>query len=101
MFVNSNFHDWYRDNNRTYNVIFSFAIHHWLDIEPIEYVQRIDSLLMKDGYLCFESHDLCVQDKEFEACLAAWIVKGYNIIRQGEIKDDGCTLRKYVIMRKS
>ena len=100
-FLNRDFHDWYQKNDRTYNVIFSFAIHHWLNLEPEEYAQRIDKLLSAGGYVCFESHDLCEkQDEEYEDCLSVWRSIGYHIENQGDIMDDGITERHYVILRK-
>lgn len=99
-FINCDFHDWYKVNNKTYNVIFSFAIHHWLNLKPEEYAEKIDNLLMKDGYLCFESHDVRTRDKEYEECLSAWLSMGYIIKSMGDIVDDGVTQRKYIILRK-
>ena len=99
-FINKDFHVWYQENQERYDVIFSFAIHHWLNIEPEEYAKEINMTLKKKGYLCFESHDLSVPDKEFDKCLETWINMGYSIKKQGEIKDDGITLRKYVILCK-
>lgn len=99
-FINSDFHDWYQSNVQTYDVIFSFAIHHWLNLEPEEYVHRLDKLLRKKGYICFESHDLCVGDYEYEMCLSKWRSMGYITKIEGNILDDGVTKRKYSILWK-
>lgn len=100
-FINIDFNDWYQENDCVYDVIFSFAIHHWLNLEPEEYAKRIDKLLSLGGYIFFESHDLCAQrDKEYENCLSGWLSMGYHIENQGDIMDDGATKRKYVILRK-
>lgn len=99
-FINSDFHDWYRGNKKTYNVIFSFAIHHWLNLTPEEYVKKIDNLLKEEGYLCFESHDMRVGDKEYEECLALWLSMGYVIRNRGDIMDDGATQREYTVLQK-
>lgn len=100
-FINRDFHDWHRGNNKTYAVIFSFAIHHWLNLKPEEYVKKIDGLLKEDGYLCFESHDLCGGDDEYEKCLNFWLSMGYKIKIKGNIMDDGITQRDYTILWKN
>lgn len=100
-FINSDFRDWYKENLTTYNVIFSFAIHHWLNLEPEDYAKKVDNLLREEGYLCFESHDMCGGDEEYEECLSVWLSMGYAIKKQGDIMDDGVTQRKYTILWKS
>lgn len=100
MFVNSDFCDWYKANDRKYDVILSFAIHHWLNLSPEEYTRNINTLLEKSGYLCFESHDLSVPDKEFDACLKLLLDMNYVIKNRGSIMDDGITKRDFVILWK-
>ncbi len=99
-FINSDFHDWYAQNDRTFDVIFSFAIHHWLNIKPEEYAQRINYLLNPNGYLCFESHDLSVPDREYEACLNHWLSMGWSVVKEDMIMDDGITKRKFTVLKK-
>lgn len=99
-FINSDFCDWLKENVETFDVIFSFAIHHWLSLRPCEYAKEIDVLLRANGYLCFESHDICGGDDEYVECLSAWLSMGYKIRKQGDIMDDGVTRRNYVILQK-
>lgn len=102
-FVNDDFNMWYanRITEKKYDVIFSFAIHHWLKLAPIDYAQRLNSLLKDNGYICLESHDLvCSRDKEYDALLEIMKGRGYMVIGSDHIMDDGVTNREFVILRK-
>jgi len=97
--VNTDFDTWYNENrNLSYDVIFSFAIHHWLDLSPDTYVSRLHHLLRADGYLFMESH--VESDTEYEKCLYLMEKMGYEVIKTGLIKDDGISERKFAVLRK-
>lgn len=98
-FYNGDFNDWYKNVNTNYNVIFSFAIHHWLNLEPKEYVAIIDQLLRAEGYVCFESH-IYGADVEFDECYKEFIKRGYRIVCEKKINDDGLQERQYVLFQK-
>lgn len=98
-FVHQEFDDWYLKNNKKFDVIFAFAVHHWLNLSAEEYTERIDRLLEVNGFVCVESH-IADADIEYEICLECWIGKGYQIKRQGQIKDDGIELRNFCILQK-
>lgn len=99
MFYNSDFNDWCRQAERKYQVIFSFAIHHWLNIEPGEYVAILDRLLNRYGYVCFESH-VYETDVKFNGCCKEFEKSGYSVIFEKKINDDGLQERKYVLLQK-
>lgn len=100
-FINKDFHKWFRENKKSFNVIFSFAIHHWLNLSPCDYANKLDSLLMTDGYICLESHDLsCDLDYVYESCIEEFIKLGYCLYKEGKIVDDGITPRAFVILYK-
>lgn len=98
-FYNSDFNEWYRNTSTSYNVIFSFAIHHWLNLDSKEYVAIIDQLLREGGYVCFESH-IYGADIEFEECYKKFLELGYGIVCEKKINDDGLQERQYVLFRK-
>lgn len=102
MFYNKDFNIWLRDTgiNAKYSIIFSFAIHHWLNIPPAKYVEIIDKLLKTGGFLCFESH-IYGADVEFDECYKKFLKLGYQIICEKKIKDDGVQERLYVLFKKS
>lgn len=99
-FCATDFNEWIKKNDSTFDVILSFAIHHWLNIEPEIYVQILDGLLNPSGYICMESHDLVVSDEKFDECVALLYSKGYREVLSGNIKDDGVTERAYKILQK-
>lgn len=98
-FYNMDFNDWYKDVTATYNVIFSFAIHHWLNIAPRKYVAILNRLLRKDGYICFESH-IFGKDPEFDECYEEFQRLGYRTISIKNINDNGLQERQYILLQK-
>lgn len=98
-FYNGDFKDWYKQTNMTYDVIFSFAIHHWLNLSSQEYVTILDSLLAKDGYICFESH-IYGKDNKFGECNEKFQELGYKILCDKIINDNGWQEREYILLQK-
>lgn len=101
-FYNDDFNVWLKDIdiNKKYSIILSFAIHHWLNLSPTEYIAIIDKLLKKGGFLCFESH-IYGMDVEFDECYKEFLNLGYHIICEKKIKDDGVQERLYVLFQKN
>lgn len=100
-FVNADFNDWYKEQKQKFDVIFSFAIHHWLNVEPDIYADRLDSLLKSKGFICIESHDLTRKaDFEYEECIKNLLNKGYVVRKRENIMDDGITRRNFAILHK-
>ena len=99
IFVNGDFNDWHTRQTMTYHVIFSFAIHHWLDIAPPEYVKILDKLLRGCGYICFESHKYGT-DIEFCQCYEEFKKLGYRTICDKRINDSGLQEREYLLLQK-
>ena len=100
-FLIGDFNDWYRDKgiDAKYNIIFSFAIHHWLNLPSKEYVAVIDQMLRADGYVCFESH-IYGEDVGFDECYEEFLRRGYHIVCEKKINDDGLQNRQYVLFHK-
>ena len=100
-FINNSFQKWIEDNaKQKYDVIFSFAVHHWIGLEADEYVECLDKLLNVDGYICFESHIITDDDGYFK-CIKCFEKRQYSIIRRENIMDDGIHKREFIIMRKN
>lgn len=98
-FYNDDFNNWYKNKETTYDVIFSFAIHHWLNILPQRYVEILNSLLNKDGYICFEAHNYG-SDAEFDECYKWFQHLGYRTIFNKKINDTGFDERQYILLQK-
>lgn len=99
-FYHGDFNDWYKKTNTRYDVIFSFAIHHWLNLAPQEYVAIIDNLLNVQGYFVFESHVASI-DTEFYECCEELKRLDYKIICEKKINDSGLQERQYVLWQKT
>lgn len=41
-----------------YNVVFTLAIHHWVKMTFVEFVDKVVSMMEENSYLMFESHDI-------------------------------------------
>lgn len=90
---------WYKSVNTGYSVIFSYAIHHWLDVSSKEYAAMINRLLNPRGYLCFESHDYKTDFMFYEICEEFKSLE-YIIIRKRQIKEAGQSEREFVLFQK-
>lgn len=100
VFFKGDFKKWYKQAHRkSYNVIFSFAIHHWLDLSPQEYCVILDSLLKEEGYICFESH-IYGMDDEADKCRQKLLEMGYQIICDKKVSDGGSEEREYILFKK-
>jgi SAM-dependent methyltransferase len=100
-FVNKDFDDWYKTNKKKWDLIFSFAIHHWLNLPSEEYAARLDVLIKEGGYVGMESHDLSAgEDEEYNKCIETLCRYGYIICTECEIMDDGMSPRKFKLMQK-
>ncbi len=99
VFYNGDFKKWYKQADKAYDVIFSFAVHHWLDLSPQEYVSILDSLLKGDGYIVFESHTYGM-DEEADQCRRKFQEMGYQIICDKRIKDGDTQEREYILFKR-
>lgn len=100
IFCNSEFENWHRKVSQVFNVIFSFAIHHWINISGREYVSVIDKLLKPGGYLCFESH-VYGDDIKFAECYKNFLNLNYRVICDKRIADNELRERQYVMLKKN
>ena len=89
------------DEEETYDVIFSFAVHHWLKTTPDAYARKLYHLLNPNGYIVFESQRLDTIDTEFHLYCAEFLNAGMRIIKEGTIEDDGIIKRKYLVLQKN
>ena len=79
-FINSDANEWFRENqDKRYDLIFSFAVHHWIGMNSEDYSKVVSQLLLPGGYLVFESHGI----KDGEEFIAAFEAKGMKKLRSG------------------
>lgn len=82
-----------------YDVILSFAVHYWIGLSIKEYCKKVVSMLETAGYLVFESQNIKTIDTGFEEYCNEFAKLGLKKIREGEICDDECITRKFVVFQ--
>jgi len=76
-------------SNKKYDVVLSFAVHHWVGLSLHDYAKKIHSMMKKGGILYFESHDLSSLDSHFDRKLDIVKSAGFSVVRTIDMKDDG------------
>lgn len=99
-FYCADYNSWQARNHETFDLIFSFAVHAWLNISPEQYALSLFGKLNKGGHLIFESQTL-TGDRMFESFISALKQQGLSVVQHGIIKDDGITERAYVVFEKA
>jgi 2-polyprenyl-3-methyl-5-hydroxy-6-metoxy-1,4-benzoquinol methylase len=82
-----------------YDVILSFAVHHWIGMPMPEYAARLRAMLKPGGLLLVESQDLSTHDHDWDEKLQSLISTGFEEIRSGTLCDDGLLARRHVLLR--
>lgn len=98
-FISCDYNDWRKMNTLKFDVIFSFAVHGWINVEPEVYAKQIVSMLNDNGSFIIESQQF-LTDKMFIPFVNAFLDKGLQIINENMINDDGETDRKFVVLQK-
>lgn len=73
---------------KKYDIVYSFAIHHWINMPFESYIKMLKNLTKKDGMVFFESHDLNNLDKDFEQKKEI-IKKHFKIKKEINMEHDG------------
>ncbi len=84
-----------------YNMIYSFAVHHWIGMDIKEYFNKLKLLLKPRGKIVFESQNLETVDKDFDEKVITIEKEGFRVLEKGDLKDDGVIFRKFVIFEWS
>lgn len=96
-FTTSSFQDF--TVTEPYDVIFSFAVHHWIGMPMAEYAARLRQMLKPGGLVLVESQDLGGQDKDWDEKLRALYGAGFAEVHSGTLCDDGLLTRRHVLLR--
>lgn len=99
IFECNDFKKWREKNKKKYDIIFSFAVHIWLNVSPEEYAIQLYEMLKKGGRLIFESQDM-LHDKKFDEFCKCFLEIGFLLEREDIMKDDGKINRKFVVYKK-
>ena len=98
-FIPGDFNQWYLENNCSFDVILSFAVHIWIGMDPETYADAICGMMSSGGFLLFESQDYR-NDKKFDEFCDAFSRRGLSIKNDGFMVDDGIHERKFVCFSK-
>jgi 2-polyprenyl-3-methyl-5-hydroxy-6-metoxy-1,4-benzoquinol methylase len=82
-----------------YDVIFSFAVHHWIGMPLPEYAARLQAMLRPGGLVLMESQDLNTHDRDWDQKLGQMLAAGFEEVRAGSLCDDGLMPRRHVLLR--
>lgn len=98
-FISGDYNEWQKENTSKFDVIFSFAVHAWLNIKPDIYAVQLVDMLNNNGFLLFESQQLST-DKLFDDFVDALKKENMMILKEDIVKDDGETNRKFLVLKK-
>jgi 2-polyprenyl-3-methyl-5-hydroxy-6-metoxy-1,4-benzoquinol methylase len=85
--------------SESYDVIFSFAVHHWIGMPIPDYAARLLELLKPGGLVLLESQDLSTHDQDWDEKLRQFCSAGFEEVRSGTMSDDGLIARRHVLLR--
>lgn len=97
--VQADFNEWVKNNTRKFDVILSFAVHHWLGASPEGYIEILDNLLNPGGYVVFESHISATGWNEFAKFSEVFMKNGFEKYSSGSIDEDE-SKREWAVFRK-
>ncbi len=80
-----------------YDMIYSFAVHHWIGMDIKAYFRKLKLLLNPEGKIVFESQNLETVDSDFDEKVTKIEKEGFRILERGDLKDDGIIHRKFVV----
>lgn len=98
-FYNESYQDWNKKNKKSYDIVFSFAVHRWFGIKPETYALQISSFLKDGGYLFFETQDI-TGDIWYPKFLREFDCRGFKVIKIGVGYDDRKYYRKFYVLKK-
>jgi tetratricopeptide (TPR) repeat protein len=100
-FSTCGFHDFKTD--RRYDLIFSFAVHHWIGLPMSQYAARLDQLLAPGGVIVFESQGRRSSETVEEGLdekISCLLDLGMTLLWDGELLDDGMNKRTFAVLRR-
>ena len=100
-FVCGDFNNWSQKDKDCYDIIFSFAVHRWINMPSQEYSKVLTEKLNRGGYIIFESQNVNMDKELFMEYLEAFRECGLDVIKEDTIKDDGRIERMFVVLKKT
>lgn len=87
---------------KKFNVIMAYAVIHWIDMDKEDFINKIDKLLIENGHIILESHNVESEDRlrRYREYIDGFTQRQYAIYFSGVIKDDGRIKREFCILKK-
>lgn len=98
-FINDDYNNWSKKNTNKYDVVFSFAVHHWFGVTPYGYAKDLNNIIKPGGILYFESQDV-KGDKIYTKIVKELLLRNFSIEYEGSDMDDGMYERHYYVLKK-
>ena len=89
-----------QNHHATYDVVLSFAVHVWIGRPMQEYAACLWQLTAPQGVVIIESNNLATNNKNFFTDMQTFTDQGFQLLKQGMLKDDGIIDRGYCVFRK-
>jgi 2-polyprenyl-3-methyl-5-hydroxy-6-metoxy-1,4-benzoquinol methylase len=83
---------------KKYDVIFSFAVHYWIDMPMVNYSEKLSGLIKENGLIFFESQNIETIDNDYDKLISEFCSDKFIVLHNGEIMDDKNILRKFTIL---
>lgn len=92
--------NYYKDEKQ-YDLVFSFAVHEWINMPVRIYSKKIYNLLKEKGVLLIESHNIKPEgyEESFDEYINTFCKKRFQIVRSG-YSPDVVERRKFYFLRK-
>lgn len=84
---------------RPYDVVLSFAVHHWIGMPMRQYAERLKDFVREGGYVLLESQDIATHDANWDERLAQFMSAGFEKVAAGNLCDDGYLVREFVVLK--
>lgn len=85
--------------DKKFDFIFSFAVHYWVGLSIKRYAEKLKSLLKPNGIVLIESQDIERFDTDWDEKISIILSVGFEIIKEGSLKDDGVISRRFAVFK--
>ncbi len=85
--------------DKKFDFIFSFAVHYWVGLSIKRYAEKLKSLLKPNGIILIESQDIERFDTDWDEKISIVLSVGFEVIKEGSLKDDGVISRRFAVFK--
>ena len=85
-----------------YDVVFTLAIHHWVKLGFVPFINKVMSMMKKNSYLMFESHNTksVAYDPDI-ACKLWYLMRFFKLVKSGTDEENGDVFeREFYLLKR-